>query len=145
MAKYADRYHIEDFISLIPVLGDGATNVICGLILIYHAKNAGLNWKAFAKIILLQLADFGTGAMPIFGDIADFKFKPNEWSTYEFITRTEELCNKAREAGIPEKEIRILLKKAEEDKKRSDKIAQAGGGVASLANNMIRKKRRAEA
>ncbi|MFC1748040.1 DUF4112 domain-containing protein [Pseudomonadota bacterium] len=141
LAKYADQYHIEDFISLIPVLGDGATNIVCGLFLLYHAKKAGLDWKGFSKIVLLQLGDFGTGVFPVLGDAADFAFKANQWSTYEFIKRTEALCDQARKAGIPEEEIQILLKESEAVKKRNDKIANIGGGVASVAGGQIKKRK----
>lgn len=129
LAKYADQYHIEDIISLIPVLGDGATNIACGLMLLYLAKQAGLNWKGFTKIVLLQLADFGAGFVPVIGDAADFGFKANQWSTYEFIERTEELCKQARDAGIPEKDIQALLGEAEKIKKRNFKIAKITSGI----------------
>ncbi len=112
-ATIADDIGLDPLLSLIPELGDGASSIVSGIYLLMEAKAADLGGMAYLKIIGLQVADFAAGAIPVLGDAADYFFKANKWSSKSFETQTREIVDKAREAGVPEDKIQILLQKAE--------------------------------
>jgi len=112
-ATIADDIGLDPLLSLIPELGDGASSIVSGIYLLMEAKAADLGGMAYLKIIGLQAADFAAGAIPVLGDAADYFFKANKWSSKSFEEQTREIVDKAREAGVPEDKIQILLQKAE--------------------------------
>lgn len=112
-AQFADDIGLDPLLSLIPELGDGASSIVSGIYLLMEAKKAGLGTMTYLKIIGLQAADFAAGAIPVLGDVADYFFKANKWSSKSFEDQTKELVTKAREQGVPEEKIQILLQDAE--------------------------------
>lgn len=111
-AKFADDIGLDPLLSLIPELGDAGSSIVSGIYLLYEAKKADLGMGAYLKIIGLQAADFAVGAIPVLGDVADYFFKANKWSAKSFEQQTEELIQKARQAGVPEDKIRQLNESA---------------------------------
>lgn len=112
-ATIADDIGLDPLISLIPELGDAGSSVVSGLYLLYEAKKAGLGATSYLKIIGLQVADFFAGAIPVVGDIADYFFKANKWSSSSFEKKTQELVKEARKAGVPEEEIAKITASAD--------------------------------
>lgn len=112
-AVIADDVGLDPLVSLIPELGDAGSSIVSGIYLLMEAKNAGLGAGAYLKIIGLQAADFAVGALPILGDAADYFFKANKWSGKSFEDQTNELIEKARQAGVPEDKISKLRQGAE--------------------------------
>lgn len=111
-AKFADDVGLDPLLSLVPALGDAGSSIVSGLYLLFEAKKADLGTFAYLKIIGLQAADFAVGAIPVVGDVADYFFKANKWSAKSFEKQTEELVEKAREAGVSEDKIAQLTQSA---------------------------------
>ncbi len=111
--KIVDTYGVDALVGLIPELGDASSSLLSGLYLLFEAKAAGLSKTEYLKIIGLQTADFFVGAIPVVGDIADYFFKANNWSASYFEKRTQELEQKAKEAGISEAQIAQIRERAE--------------------------------
>lgn len=124
-AKVADDIGLDPLISLVPELGDAGSSIVSGLYLLFEARKAGLGTMDYLKIIGLQGADFAVGAIPLVGDVADYFFKANKWSTKGFETKTKELVEKARKAGVPEDKIQQLMLSAE----RWPQLAQKAVGL----------------
>jgi hypothetical protein len=112
-ATIADDIGLDPLISLIPELGDAGSSIVSGVYLLYEAKKAGLGATSYLKIIGLQVADFFAGAIPVVGDIADYFFKANKWSSSSFKKKTQELVMQARKAGVPEEEIAKITASAD--------------------------------
>jgi hypothetical protein len=111
-AKFADDVGLDPLLSLVPALGDAGSSIVSGLYLLFEAKKADLGTFAYLKIIGLQAADFAVGAIPVVGDVADYFFKANKWSAKSFEKQTEELVEKACEAGVLEDKIAQLTQSA---------------------------------
>lgn len=124
-AKVADDIGLDPLISLVPELGDAGSSIVSGLYLLFEARKAGLGTMDYIKIIGLQGADFAVGAIPVIGDVADYFFKANKWSTKGFEAKTNELVEKARKAGVPEDKIQQLMVSAE----RWPQLAQKAIGL----------------
>ena len=124
-AKVADDIGLDPLISLVPELGDAGSSIVSGLYLLFEARKAGLGSMDYLKIIGLQGADIAVGAIPVIGDVADYFFKANKWSTKGFETKTKELVEKARKAGVPEDKIQQLMLSAE----RWPQMAQKAVGL----------------
>ncbi len=112
--ELVDTYGVDALVGfLLPEMGDATSSIISGLYLLFEAKAAGLSKTEYLKIVGLQTADMFVGAIPIVGDIADYFFQANKWSTGFFEKRAEELEKKARELGIDESQIAQIRTKAE--------------------------------
>jgi Domain of unknown function (DUF4112) len=111
-ATFADDFGLDALVGLVPELGDAGSSIISGVYLLMEAKRAGLGATSYLKIIGLQAADMAVGAVPILGDAADYFFKANKWSGSSFEKNTQDLVEKARAAGVPEKDIQILTHSA---------------------------------
>ncbi len=105
LADLADKYHIEDIISTVPVLGDGVTNVFCGTLLLAAAFRAGLSWESIIKIPIYQGVDFAAGVTPGLGDALDFAITPNAWSSADFDKHTDAVYQEAIKAGLSDEEL----------------------------------------
>lgn len=124
-AKVADDIGLDPLISLFPELGDAGSSIVSGLYLLFEAKKAGLGTMDYLKIIGLQGADFAVGAIPVIGDVADYFFKANKWSTKSFESKTKDLMEKARKAGVSEDKIQQMMLSAE----RWPQLAQKAVGL----------------
>jgi len=135
-AKVADDIGLDPLLSLIPELGDAGSSIISGVYLLYEAKKADLGVGAYLKIIGLQVADFAVGAIPVLGDVADYFFKANKWSSKSFEAQTQELIEKARKAGVPEEKIAKLNESASKWPQMAQKAVGLYGRVKKgSANN----------
>lgn len=134
-ATVADDIGLDPLISLIPELGDGGSSIVSGIYLLMEAKKAGLGAGAYLKIIGLQAADFAVGAIPILGDAADYFFKANKWSGKSFEDQTNELIEKAREAGVPEEKISKLKQNAEKWPQLGQKAVGLYAKHKAVSNN----------
>ncbi len=112
--KLLDTYGVDGIFGLVvPEIGDAGASGLAGLYLLWEAQKAGLSKVSYLKIIGLQSIDFAIGVVPVAGDAVDFLWKANKWSTHSFEKKTDELVEKAREAGIPESDIAKITLPAE--------------------------------
>lgn len=122
--KLMDDYGIDAMLGLAEGLGDGASSAVSGLYLAAEAVNAGLDKKAYLKIIALQTVDFGIGSIPIAGDVFDYFFKANKQSGKMFANHTEDIKKKARKLGISEEEIVRIDTAAEKLPQVAEKVVK---------------------
>ncbi len=122
--QVVDTYGLDAIVSLLPLGGDAGSSLISGLYLLFEARNANLNKTDYLKIIGLQTADVFAGAIPLAGDAADYLFQANKWSAGFFEEKTEELAQKAREAGVSEADIVKITEKAEKLPKIVKKVVK---------------------
>jgi len=71
------RFGLDPIIGLIPGLGDFATFIISGIMVLTLAKN-GASGFVLARMILNVILDTLVGAIPILGDLFDFAFQANQ-------------------------------------------------------------------
>ena len=76
-ATFIDVYGGDALAGLVPALGDGTTTIASLLVALQQAKKVNLPWHDQLAILLEQATDFGIGAIPIVGDLADFFFRSN--------------------------------------------------------------------
>ncbi|MFN7161284.1 MAG: DUF4112 domain-containing protein [Candidatus Gracilibacteria bacterium] len=112
-ADVMDNKGIDVLLGLIPGLGDGAVAALATAYLLTEAKIAKVSSKNMWKITKHQAVDFGLGAVPFLGDIADFFNKSHQKSLEYFSLKTEELVEQAKMHGATEEEIANILSGAE--------------------------------
>ncbi len=134
-AKVADDIGLDPLISLVPALGDTGSSIVSGLYLLFEAKKAGLGTMDYLKIIGLQGADLAVGAIPVVGDVADYFFKANKWSAKSFESKTKDLMEKARKAGVPEDKLQQMMLSAERWPQLAQKAVGLYGKLKSASSN----------
>lgn len=70
------RIGLDGLVGLIPGIGDTATALIAGYIVVEGAR-AGASGGTVARMIGNVLIDYLVGAVPVAGDLFDFAFKAN--------------------------------------------------------------------
>lgn len=112
-SKWSDQYWLEAIISLIPEIWDLTPAIISSCYLIAEWINVWLSRQDCLKILWYQTIDFLLGAIPLIGDISDFFFKSNKYSSKVFSKHLEKLKRAALEKWVSQEEIDNIWKKEE--------------------------------
>lgn len=110
-AQFMDEYGGDALTSLVPELGDGASSIASFLVELQQASKAGLPWSDRLGILMNQVTDFGIGAIPVVGDIADYFYKSNVKAKNRFVAHfRRQLLRAWKEGKIQESDIPQLEK-----------------------------------
>lgn len=127
-ADIMDKKGLDAVLGLVPGLGDGALALIATAYLLLEAKVAKVPPRDMWNITKQQALDFGIGAIPVIGDIADFFNKSHTKSLGYFTKRTQELEAQAKNHGATQEELEAI-------KQGSEKIRSLLEKAKTIADN----------
>ena len=104
-AKVCDKFWVEALAWLIPIIGDLTPTIVCTCYLLIEGMNIWLSRKDCLRILWYQTADILVWSVPVIGDIADFFFKSNKYSSKIFTEHVKKLKKAALEKWITQEEI----------------------------------------
>lgn len=109
-AKVSDKFWVEALAWLIPIIGDLTPTIVCTCYLLIEGMNIWLSRKDCLRILWYQTADIIVWSVPVIGDIADFFFKSNKYSSKIFSEHVKKLKKAAIEKWITQEEIDKIWK-----------------------------------
>ena len=109
-AKVSDKFWVEALAWLIPIIGDLTPTIVCTCYLLIEGMNIWLSRKDCLRILWYQTADIIVWSVPVIGDIADFFFKSNKYSSKIFSEHVKKLKKAALEKWITQEEIDKIWK-----------------------------------
>ena len=104
-SKWMDKYWIDGFVWIIPVIWDLTPAIISTCYLLYEWIRIWLSQQECLKILWYQLSDIFVWSIPYGWAFADFFFKWNKYSAKIFSKHLEKLKKVALEKWIPQEEI----------------------------------------